>query len=1033
MKTKFTFLLTLATILMMQITFAQEKIVTGKVSDASGPLIGVTVVIKGTKTGTQTDFDGNYSIKVATGATLQFSFIGMQAVEKQVGTVNTIDIVMAEDAEALDEIVVTGVAGATSKKKLSITVASVTAEELEQVPASSAASALQGKVAGITVTNLGQPGQGATILLRGAANFYGSQAPLVIMDGVFVEGGLADINIDDIASFEIVKGASASSLYGSRAGNGVIVITSKRGKAGKTQVTVRSEFGFSEITNFIKTNQSHGYQLAPDWQTAQGQYTKYEGVTYGPNYQSVYAASGDNGVVGTRLQSADHYSDNSYGVYNNFQDLFFVKGINTTNYASLSSGNEKSRIFFSSENMESDGVLAEIGGYARNSLRFNADYYINDWLKFSASNSFIKINDNGSLAGMDIYRIVARLSPDANVLADNPDGQPYYLKPDPWENEIDNPLYELSVMDAVSKQQRFLGGYKLNFKLNENFNADVEYAFENNNSRFTQNNKYETYASDGSALGFGYSKGSLYKSSSLQLSQKAQATLNYSQQFGELDVNAKASYLAEDQTYEQYSASGSNYLYSGLPTLDNFNSEDVSANSNQQTIRAQNMFAIAGFVYKDRYIFDGLFRRDGSSLFGKNEKWNDYYRVSAAYRISQDIKIPGVQELKVNVAQGTSGQRPGFDWQYEQTGLSGGSLSTNRIKGNPDLKPSLTTETEIGLNASFLNRFTFDFAYSKQIASDQFMIVNLFSPANAGKNKQWKNVGDLESNTYEFTLQSKIITTNDIQWNVGVNFTKSDSKITKLNAPEQLVGSDGLFLLREDTEFGSMFGRSFVRDLATMELQLPSGASISDYVVNSDGIVVRADALGTVNEKAITKVDENGVASFEKIGNQNADFRLGITSNFSYKNFDFYMLWDIKGGGDIYNRNAQWTTISERSGIVDQAGKPEQEKKTTDYYASLYDVNQNQEFWVEDGSYTKLKETSVSYKLGNNELKSIAKGFFEEIKFSLIGRNLLTFSNYLGWDPEVANYDGGTQQYFSVDYGVYPNNTSYSLSLQVKF
>jgi TonB-linked SusC/RagA family outer membrane protein len=1032
-KTKFTFLLTLATILMMQTTFAQEKIVTGKVSDASGPLIGVTVVIKGTKTGTQTDFDGNYSIKVATGATLQFSFIGMQAVEKQVGTVNTIDVVMAEDAEALDEIVVTGVAGATSKKKLSITVASVTAEELEQVPASSAASALQGKVAGITVTNLGQPGQGATILLRGAANFYGSQAPLVIMDGVFVEGGLADINIDDIASFEIVKGASASSLYGSRAGNGVIVITSKRGKAGKTQVTVRSEFGFSEITNFIKTNQSHGYQLAPDWQTAQGQYTKYEGVTYGPNYQSVYAASGDNGVVGTRLQSADHYSDNSYGVYNNFQDLFFVKGINTTNYASLSSGNEKSRIFFSSENMESDGVLAEIGGYARNSLRFNADYYINDWLKFSASNSFIKINDNGSLAGMDIYRIVARLSPDANVLADNPDGQPYYLKPDPWENEIDNPLYELSVMDAVSKQQRFLGGYKLNFKLNENFNADVEYAFENNNSRFTQNNKYETYASDGSALGFGYSKGSLYKSSSLQLSQKAQATLNYSQQFGELDVNAKASYLAEDQTYEQYSASGSNYLYSGLPTLDNFNSEDVSANSNQQTIRAQNMFAIAGFVYKDRYIFDGLFRRDGSSLFGKNEKWNDYYRVSAAYRISQDIKIPGVQELKVNVAQGTSGQRPGFDWQYEQTGLSGGSLSTNRIKGNPDLKPSLTTETEIGLNASFLNRFTFDFAYSKQIASDQFMIVNLFSPANAGKNKQWKNVGDLESNTYEFTLQSKIITTNDIQWNVGVNFTKSDSKITKLNAPEQLVGSDGLFLLREDTEFGSMFGRSFVRDLATMELQLPSGASISDYVVNSDGIVVRADALGTVNEKAITKVDENGVASFEKIGNQNADFRLGITSNFSYKNFDFYMLWDIKGGGDIYNRNAQWTTISERSGIVDQAGKPEQEKKTTDYYASLYDVNQNQEFWVEDGSYTKLKETSVSYKLGNNELKSIAKGFFEEIKFSLIGRNLLTFSNYLGWDPEVANYDGGTQQYFSVDYGVYPNNTSYSLSLQVKF
>jgi TonB-linked SusC/RagA family outer membrane protein len=1033
MKTKFTFLLTMATILMMQISFAQEKIVTGNVSDASGPLPGVAVIIKSVKTGTQTDFDGNYSIKVTTGAMLQFSFVGMKTVEKQVGTSSTIDIVMVEDAEALDEIVVTGVAGATSRKKLSVTVASVTAEELQQVPAGSAASALQGKVAGITVTNLGQPGQGATILLRGAANFYGSQAPLVIMDGIFVEGGLADINVDDIASFEIVKGASASSLYGSRAGNGVIVITSKRGKAGKTQVTVRSEIGYSEITNFIKTNQSHGYELASDWQTAQGQYTKYEGVTYGPNYQSVYAASGDNAVVGTRIQSPDHYSDNPYGVYNNFQDLFFVKGSNTTNYASVSSGNDKSRVFFSSENMENDGVLAEVGGYSRNSLRFNADYYINDWLKFSASNSFIKVNDNGSLAGMDIYRIVARLAPDANVLLDNPDGQPYYFKPDPWENEINNPLYDLSVMDAISKQQRFLGGYKLNLRLTENLNADVEYSFENNTSRFTQNNNYDTYAADGSALGFGYSKGYLYKSSSWQLSQKAQATLNYSQQFGELDVNAKVSYLAEDESYEQFDASASNYLFSGLPTLDNFNSADVSASSNQQAVRAQNMFAIAGFVYKDRYIFDGLFRRDGSSLFGENEKWNDYYRVSAAYRITQDIKIPGVQELKLNVAQGTSGQRPGFNWQYEQTGLSGGSLATQRIKGNPDLKPSLTTETEIGLNASFLDRFNFDFAYSKQIASDQFMIVNLFAPANAGKNKQWQNVGDLESNTYELTLKSKIITTSDIQWNVGVNYTKSDSKITKLNAPEQLVGSDGLFLLREDTEFGSMFGRSFVSDLATMELQLPSGASISEYVVNSDGVVVRADALGTVNETAITKVDENGVASFEKIGNQNADFRLGITSNFSYKNFDFYMLWDIKGGGDIYNRNAQWTTISERSGIVDQAGKPEQEKKTTNYYASLYDVNQNQGFWVEDGSYTKLKEAAVSYKLGNNELAGIANGFFEEIKLSLIGKNLLTFTNYLGWDPEVANYDSGTQQYFSVDYGVYPNNTSYSLSIQFKF
>ena len=1033
MKTKFNGFLTLLLALLVQVTFAQEKTVTGNVSDASGALPGVTVVVKGTNTGTQTDFDGNYSIKASTGSVLQFSFMGMVAVEKTVNASNVINVVMQEDAEALDEVVVTGVAGATSRKKLSITVATVTSEELQKVPAGSAASALQGKVAGITVTNLGRPGQGATILLRGAANFYGSQAPLVIMDGIFIEGGLADINVDDIASFEIVKGASASSLYGSRAGNGVIVITSKRGKQGKTQVTIRSEVGFSKINNFVKTNQSHGYELASDWQQFQGQYTKYEGVTYSPNYQGVYAATGDNAVIGSRTQSFDGYADNPYAVYTDFQNAFFQKGANLTNFASISNGTEKSTIYFSTENTKADGVLAETDGYSRNSLRLNADYYFNDWLKFSASSSFIKLNDNSPGGGDDIYRIVSRISPDANVLADNPDGQPYYFKPDPWESEIDNPLYELYNRDAVAKKQRFLGGYNLNIKFSEYLNADVEYSFENETYRYTRSDKYETYTTSGDEIGFGYSKGSIYKENFFQLSQKAQATLNFAQQYGELDIKAKLSYLAEDRVYEQYRVSGQNYLYSGLPNLDNFNNTDVTAASDKEAVLAQNYFAIAGFVYKDRYIFDALYRRDGSSLFGKNQRWNNYYRFSAAYRITQDIEIPGVQEMKINVAMGTSGQRPGFDWQYELTEINGGVLSTDRIKGNPDLKPSLTTEKEIGLTTAFLDRFSLEFAYSNQVSSDQFMIVNLFSPANAGKNRQWQNVGDLESDTYEFTLNSKIIDKENFKWNVGVNFTKSDSKITKLNAPEQLVGPSGLFLLREGEEFGSMFGRKFVSDLTTMENQLPSGTSITDYAVNSDGVVVRADAIGTVNEAAIIEVDEEGIPVFEKIGNQNADFRVGVTSNFSYKDFDFYMLWDWKGGGDIYNVNGQWTTISERNAIVDQAGKPESEKKTRVYYGSLYDVNQNNAFWVEDGSFVKLKETAVSYTLTSDKLKNVANGFFDQIKFSLIGRDLLTFTDYTGWDPEIANYDRDTQQYFSVDYGVYPNQTSYSFSVQLKF
>jgi TonB-linked SusC/RagA family outer membrane protein len=1029
MKTKFSGILTLLLAFVVQITFAQEKTISGIVSDASGlPLPGTTVLVKGTSSGTSSDFDGKYSIQASQGATLVFSFVGYTTSQVVVGASNSINVTLMEDAEALDEIVITGLAGATSRKKLSVTVAKVSTEDIEKVPAGSAASALQGKVAGVSVTNLGRPGQGATILLRGAANFYGSQAPLVLLDGVYVEGGLGDINVDDIASFEIVKGASASSLYGSRAGNGVISITSKRGKLGKSEITIRSEVGFAKINNYIKTNQSHGYELASDWQSVQGQYTKYEGVTYPAGYQGVYAASGVNAVSGGRTESFDGYSDNPYGVYGNFQDAFFKNGINTTKYASISSGNDKSRVFFSSENTEAEGVLAETDGYTRNSLRLNADYYFNDWIKFTTSNALVKVNDNSPGGGQDVYRTIARLAPDSQLFVDNPDGQPYYYKPDPWESEISNPLYDLSVRDAKAKQQRFLGSYNLNLKLTDAISAEMEYAFESNNYRFTNHSKYETYTVTGDPIGFGYSEGSLYKTSSFELSQKAQATLNFSDTFGELEVKGKLSYLLEDRAYEQFSASGQNYLFRGLPTLDNFNIADVSADSDKNNEIAKNVFVIGGLIYKDRYIVDALFRRDGSSLFGANERWNNYYRVSGAYRISQDINIPGIQEFKINVARGTSGQRPGFNWQYEQTGLFGGSLSTNRIKGNPDLKPSLTTENEIGLNLDFLNRFRLEAAYSNQVSSDQFMLVSLFAPANAGKNRQWQNVGDLESNTIEVSLKSEIIKTPDVQWSLGVNFTTVDSKITKLNAPEQQVGVNGLFLLKEGIQYGSMYGRSFVTDLATMGNQLPSGTSITDYAVNSDGVVVRGDAIGTVNEAPIIKTDANGTPVFEKIGDQNADFNVGIVSNFNYKKLDFYMLWDWKSGGDIYNANGQWTTISERNAIVDQAGKPENEKKTRVYYGGLYDVNQNNAFWVEDGSFLKLKEASVSYTF---DTKSIP--FINQLKLSLIGRNLLTFTDYLGWDPEIANYDGATQQYYSVDYGVYPNQSSYSMSVQIKF
>ncbi len=1014
---------------------AQQKTISGIVKDSSGVLPGVSVIIKGTETGVETDFNGQYSIKAKTGDILVFRYLGYTSVEKTVVTSNTINVTLVESGEVLDEIIITGVAGATSRKKLSVTVNSINSEELENSPTSSAASILQGKVAGVTVTNFGQPGAGATIQLRGATNLFGGQSPLILVDGVIVEGGIQDLNPDDIASFEIVKGASASALYGSRAGNGVIVVTSKRGKKGVgPQVTLRSDTGFSKLINKINLSKSHQYDLASDFASHAGVYTAYDGVTYANDYNGV----GSVGVLsGSRTESADGYNDNPYGVYYDNQDLFYKAGFDQTLYTSVSNASENSNVFFSAERTQNEGIFKEVGGYERYGVRLNADFKINDWLKLSASNNFIRSNNETPGGTLDnvLFDLVLQ-DPDVNLNAVNPDGQPYYYLPNNWAQNVSNPIYPLANNRELSKRFRFLGGYNLNIKFTDWLNLDSEYSIETTsyiNDDYEPKTTYTT--SSDTPYGFNYSDGSFSKETSTRVSQKAQFTLNFAKTFGELNVKGKLSYLAEDFHYEYFYGFGNNLLYDGIVSLDNFNSDDVSSSSDATDERAQNAFAILGLDYKDRYIFDAMYRIDRSSLFGEENRQNNYYRVSGAYRISKDLEIDKIQELKVHAAYGTAGQRPGFNWQYDQVEIENGVLSTDRTKANPNLKPSTTTELEVGLNASFLDRFNFEGVYSKAKTEDQFMLVDIFAPANSGANKQWQNVGTVEFNTLELSLNTQIIKKEKLNWDVGIRFEKTTNEITELTVDPITVGPNNgqLFRIKEGEEFGAMYGRDFVRTLEQMENQLPDGSTIADYVVNSDGVVVLAGTEGTLDEVPIILRDADGEIAFNKIGAQTPDFRMGITSNLKFNNFNFYMLWDWQNGGDIYNRQGQWLTRDNRSAIVDQAGKAEGTKKVYDYYQGLYDTNNTNAFWVEDGSYVKLREVSLFYTITSEKLKNISEGFFKSIRLGVTGRNLLTFTDYSGWDPEVQRYDADTQNYYAVDFGVYPNPISFNVSVQVKF
>ena len=940
MKTKIKGILTLLLAFVVHITFAQEKTVSGTVSDESGVLPGVSVVIEGSNRGVETDFDGKYSIEANSGDVFVFRYLGYETAKITVATSNIINVTLVQGGEVLDEIVITGLAGATSRKKLSVTVNSVSAKDLENSPPSSAASILQGKVAGVTVTNFGQPGAGSSIQLRGATNLFGGQNPLILVDGVIVEGGIADLNPQDIASFEIVKGASASALYGSRAGNGVIVITSKRGKKGVgPQITIKSDMGFSRLVNKIELSNSHNNDLATDWQSQQGNYTKYDGVTYPAGYNGV----GKVGLSGARIVSADGYNDNPYGVYYDNQDLFYKTGFDQTLYASVSDATEKSSVFFSAERTENEGIFKETGGYERYGIRLNADYKINDWIKFRTSNNYIRSNNEtpgGTLDGV-LFNLVLQ-DPDVNINAVNPDGQPYYFVPNPWAPTVENPLYDISNNREIAKRYRFLGSYNLNFKFTDWLNLDAEYSFESTNyinGDFEQKSTY--VASAAAAEGFAYGDGSFSKETSTRVSQKAQITLNYADTFGELNIKGKLSYLAEDFHYEYFYGLGNNLIYPDIKSLDNFNSGDVFISSSATDERANNIFAIVGLDYMDRYILDGMYRVDNSSLFGSENRSNNYFRASGAYRISKDLEIPGVQELKVHTAYGTAGQRPGYDWQYDRIEIENGALSNDRTKANENLKPSTTTEFETGLNISFLDRFNFEGVYSQAKTEDQFMLVDIFAPANNGANRQWQNVGTVEFSTVELSLNAKVIKKDDLSWNLGLRFEKTKNEITELNVDPITVGPNNgeIFRIKQGEEFGSMFGRQFVSSLDEMSSQLPDGANLSDYSVNVDGVVVLTSNIGTNDEAPILLLDSEENTSFAKIGSQTPDFRAGITSTFNYKALSFYMLWDWQQGGDIYNRQSQWLTRDNRNAIVDQAGKADADKKTFNYYQGLYDTN----------------------------------------------------------------------------------------------
>ncbi|UII23500.1 SusC/RagA family TonB-linked outer membrane protein [Fulvivirga ligni] len=1030
---------TVVFVMFMQTLQAQDRTISGKVTslEDGSALPGVNVVLKGTTLGAVTDIDGNYSVSVpANSKTLVFSFIGLSTEEIEIGERTTINVQMSPDVQQLSEVIISGVAGATPREKLTVSVAKIGEDRLNAVTGMSLATSLTGKVAGVRISNpSGAPGGASNILLRADNNLNNVDSdPLIIIDGQIMVGSLADINADDVASMEVIKGASASALYGSRAGNGVIAITTKRGsslKKGDVRVTLRNEVGVQQIGKTLDLATHHPYALADDYQDFVGQYTKYDGVTYPDGYRD---SGWHPGIAGNRTIDDDHYMDNEYGVVRDQQDMFFRIGVNYTNYVAVAANNTKSSIFASFENNSQEGIIMNTDGYDRQNFRVNYDLDVKPWLRLSTSNLFINTETNYPGSGGGVFFNIALAEPDANLEAENPDGQPYYLRMNQFNGETVNPLYPLYKAERDNKSRRWMGNYAANIEFADWINLDLSQSIEIYNYRYTLNNPADTWTPTGGTdetFGMSYTKGSLNKYSRERVTKNSQATLNLHGKVGDLTMKGKLSYLFEDRHDENFQASASQYAYKATPDFDNF-SNISNASSGEFVEKAQNYFAILGLDWRDKLLFDGMFRYDGSSLFGPDSRWNSYYRLSGAYRITEDVEIPGINELKIRAAYGTAGMRPGFDFQYEIYRVSSGSFIQEQV-GNYDLKPSVTTEREIGLNASIINKINFEASYAKSTTEDQFLRVPLFAPTNEGFAYQYQNAGTVESNTFEMSLGGNWVNKSDFTWNSNIVFSRVRQKITELPiAPYVFGDTDGgaqsIFYVREGETYGSMYGYTWVRSLEQMAQQLPEGSTIEDYEVNSDGYVVPAGSIGTPGEQAIKVLDEEGNPLYTKIGDGVADFNMGIANTLTYKGFTLYFLFDIKAGGDVYNSKGQWVTRDLRNGIMDMSGVPDSEKKAYDYYVNFYDVNTPNSYWVEDASFVKLRELSLGYSVPTTSLSGFLNGTFKAVRFKLVGRNLLTFSDYSGYDPEI----GTVRQPYDGTYA-YPNFRNYAASLTLEF
>lgn len=972
------FLITGAVLLFAVLQTSAQDAVTGTVTTASGEsLPGVNVLLKGSTIGTITDVDGNYRIN-ATEGTLMFSFIGYEGQEVEIAGRSVVDVVMQEDVTTLEQVVVVGY-GTQKRKDITTAVVVVGEEAIADRPMVSAAEALQGKAAGVQVVQpSGKPGENISVRIRGATSVLAGNEPLYVVDGVPTTD-IRGLNPNDIASMSVLKDAASASIYGARAANGVVLITTKRGTANAPAIRFNAYTGFSTLRKQIDVLNT-------------AQYRDLMEEVLGP---------------GSVDPSITHDA--------NWTDRVFGTGKNESYQLSFSGGSDKARYMISGNYLNQEGIVAP-AEFDRYSVRVNLDNDVKDWLKIGTNLNFISSKtkdtpDNLSSGRGGVIMSALNTPPFLNVY--NPDGSGQF-DPNPFQPSWENPVAYMEGPDQEVVDNRLFG----NVTGEVFFNEDL--TFKTNLGIDVGTHQWDYYLDPFRTVYGRQQNGVGQADKTNSASWLWENTLNYEKTIGKNSFSVLGGTSIQRAKDNNSFLSGNDFpADASVRTINAANTMFGSTNIDEWSLVS--FFGRATYDYDSRYLLTASLRRDGSSKLAN--RWGTMPSVSAGWRVSSEPfmnGVDGIDDLKLRVGYGVNGNQEGIS-SYAQYGLISysrrqptdplsGPASQQISYGNPDLKWETTTQTNFGIDLALLESrliFTFD-AYVKK-TEDLLLNVQLGSGAGDITNIQ-TNAGSLENRGLELNVSS-VNTDNELRWNTDFNISLNRNKVTGLKFTEVYY-------------YGRVYSNN--QDVAIVREGLPLGTFfgyISEGVDPATGDMMFKD----VNGNGIIDPDDRQV-----IGDAQPDFTFGLTNSLSYKRFDLNIFFQGSVGNDVYNATrvdleGMFDSKNQSTVVLDR-WTPENTDTDIPRAGNINNVRNSSRF-VEDGSYVRLKAITLAYNFNPEFLNKFG---VNKLSLYTTGQNLLTFTNYSGFDPEV-NAFGRSATELGVDYGTYPQSRTVTFGVNLEF